>query len=175
VIRPSVAESAQDAMTLEFAGADPVWRSYRVARNRPLSWVYAAVMTAIVMANVVRYGADEHGFPTQALVETAFWTGVIGWFLWMSSRVGVDETDSGLISHSTFRNRVVAWDDIESFGVPPHQLLGWTQVCARCRSGRSVTLSVSQGKRVVWQGGETLDIESVLTERLEKARSTQRP
>jgi hypothetical protein len=97
---------------------------------------------------------------------------VLGWGLWMGYRAGLAETEAGLIS-TAIRRRHVAWEDIESLGVPAHQPFLWRTVYARCRSGTRVPLAVMQARRIVWNGGETRDAVAVLTERVNEIRGAR--
>jgi hypothetical protein len=149
-------------------------RFYRDARNRPVVYAYSIFMTALVASTLAGYAEGHDSSIVLVAVLSAIWVAFISWFVWFAAvRIGLVESESGL-SAQALRRKTVAWSDIASFEVPKHQPFGWTAVYARLHSGRRVNLAVSQGRRVVWHGGDTEDITSVLRARLSERHDLAR-
>jgi hypothetical protein len=148
------------------------WRTYRTSLIRPVAFTYTGGAALIVTLRLLSYASDHGSVVVTALVGV-IWIALIYWALWVGVHIGVRETEEGLASQFSFMRPFVAWDDIETFETPKDPPFGWTKVYARCRSGKRVTLAVMQDRQVVWQGGETRDIVSVLTERLAEVQRTR--
>lgn len=93
----------------------------------------------------------------------AVWANVV------AVRSGVYERDDGITLRSLFGSTHYGWDDLDRF---EHQRRGTHDIVyARLTDGsRRRLTNLLQGQRVLWDGGETRDIVSVLHERLAERR-----
>jgi hypothetical protein len=149
------------------------WRFYRLGRMVGVAVILGpGYGTVCVLVWVLAYFVDHHGSVLGLIAGLVVIGGAFAGIWWQCMRTGVRETDGGLVAVSGFGSSTVSWDEIEAFDVPGRQPLNWNRVVVRCRSGRSVLLPLAQAKRITWHHDETLDIVSVLTQRVNEVRRT---
>jgi hypothetical protein len=84
--------------------------------------------------------------------------------------VGLDESLEGVVNRHHLGSELIGWQDIERFD---HRKRGISdQVYAVLREGPPAQpiVSLQEGQRVVWEGGQTRNITAVLNERLRRRR-----
>lgn len=87
--------------------------------------------------------------------------------IWLARRIkiqGVEVTDDGYIVHNAFLTKRLKWHEIDSFYTKR-----WVfnqEVFVLLKNGEKVRTSLAQGLVVVWKGGRTRDILSILRSEL---------
>lgn len=74
--------------------------------------------------------------------------------------MGVEVADRGYVVHNTFVTKKLEWHDIAGFDTKR-----WVfnhEVFIYLTSGERVRTSLIQGRHVIWKGGRTRDILSIL-------------
>lgn len=146
---------------------DRGYRHYQTARLRAGVFCLYGYLVAGLAACVLITATDTGTFPLALAVSCA---GVVVAGVWWGERViiktGLEECPHGFIDRRNFGSRVLMFADIERFD--HRKVLSVDRVFAvRADNGRGDPIQgLVQGRRVVWEGGETHDIVGVLNERL---------
>jgi hypothetical protein len=150
----------------EVGGVLP-WRFYRLVRVRRLSFFYFGVVLVIVTVGIATGGSLS---VTQAVLLASIEVVCLGFVLYSAFRVGVQESADGLSWFFYVWRGRVTWEQIQQFDVMRGGV--YPLVVVRRDGRRSSALPLNQGSRVIWDGGSTTDIVSVLTDRANQVRTS---
>jgi hypothetical protein len=144
------------------------WRFYRGVRARRVLLLvacYAIAGSAIAVATAKSLSPGD----VAAIVAVG---GVcFGYVLYGAFRLGVKESVEGLSWFLYVTRTRIAWEQIRKIEVIR---IGVSRgVIVRCDGRRNGIAPLAQGGRVVWQGGSTNDIVSVLTDRVNQVRRSR--
>jgi hypothetical protein len=162
---------AAESETLQSQPEDPSllpWRAYRVVRAQRFLlafWVCVIAITMVVVATAKSLSLGQ-------IVTLVAIDGVCGGYaLYNAFHFGVKESASGLSWFLYVTHTRVAWEQIRKVEVTR---VGISRaLLIRCEGRRNGIAPLTQGKRVVWHGGGTNDIVSVLTDRVNQVRASR--
>lgn len=147
---------------------DTDYRHYHARHlRRTLRVIYAYVILGggVILLIDVR----DRGVPPTALavVYGAFLLAGIAWGERVSIKTGLEECPEGFIDRHNFGSRRLRLEEVARF--ESAKTLGVGRVYAVRRSdGKRVPVpGLTQGRLMVWDGGETHDIVSILNDRLQ--------
>lgn len=139
-------------------------REFRLRWNRPLiRGIYAVygLASCVVLTDEFRAGGP---FPWAALaVFGVFLAALVAWGEAVLVKAGLTERPDGLCNAHQFGRELIPWSDVARFEA---QRVGLKRVVYLVdHEGRSREIpSLLEGRRVVWDGGETRSIVAVLNE-----------
>jgi hypothetical protein len=130
-------------------------------------YVYLAAGGAVVVS---LSGSDL--VPVVVACVVVFVAAVV-WGERVTVKVGLEESPEGYIDRNNFGRRLLRFEDIDHFD--HRRTLSVDRVFAvRPGTGKADPIQgLVQGRRIVWDGGETRDIVGVLNERLEARRAAR--
>lgn len=131
--------------------------------------VFMAFVAVIFVALLIAVGAWVAVAVT--VVATAL---VVVWLIrGFARKWGLHESAEAITSITVIGSVEVPWNRIDRFKTEGQQGRSRRRVRVFTKDGdKALLLGASQGRRVVWDGGETTDIVGVLNERLRDWRST---
>jgi hypothetical protein len=143
-------------------------RHYRLERIRiNVRIVEMAIVLGFVALFAINQSEASAFLLGQAIGFALFLTAAIAWAEIVSIRTGLDETEAGFVDRGNFGSRRVAYEEIDRF--EPHRIGRWHRVVLVRKDGRRTVLrGVFQSSPVVWEGGVTRDIVTLLNERLRR-------
>jgi hypothetical protein len=147
------------------------YRYYQTARLRLgvlLIYAYAALGVA---ATVLATAFDSHAFPVSvAAIGAAALVAVLIWGERVLTKTGLEECSQGFVDHTNLGSRLLLLQDIEHFD--HRRVLSVDRVYAvRAPGNRGDPIQgLIQGRRIIWDGGETCDIVKELNARLDARR-----
>lgn len=148
------------------------YRYYQSARLRSgvlFLYAYAAIGAAVT---VLATAIDSKTFPVLvAAIGGAGFVAVVLWGERVVMKTGLEECPHGFIDHKNFGSRLLRLEDIQRFD--HRRVLSVDRVYAvRVQGDRGDPIQgLIQGRRIVWDGGETDDIVDVLNARLHARRT----
>jgi hypothetical protein len=95
---------------------------------------------------------------------------LVAWITWRAGRIGVETRLDEIIRYGAFRTQRVPWDEV--VGLATKRIFTSTLIFLELDGGRRLQTGLVQGVTVIWRGGETNDILSVLQRDLD-ARGKQ--
>ena len=142
------------------------YEHFRSARIRMATRCIYAYLLAGATAIVLLSESDTGSFPLPVAVVCAGFLGAaIIWGERVTIKTGLEESPAGFIDHRNFGSRRLTFEDIERFD--HRKTLSVDRVYAVRRDGKGVPIQgLVQGRRMIWDGGETNDIVGVLNDRL---------
>ena len=152
--------------------ADGGYRYYKSARLRSAVLFLYAYAASGAGLGVLATAVESKTFPV--LTAAIGGAGLVVVALWGESivmKTGLEECPRGFVDHRNIGSRLLLLEDITRFD--HRRLLSVDRVYAvRVQgSGGDPIQGLLQGRRVVWDGGETHDIVEVLNTRLEARRA----
>ena len=85
---------------------------------------------------------------------------LVAWITWRAGRIGVETRLDEIIRYGAFRTQRVPWDEV--VGLATKRIFTSTLIFLELDGGRRLQTGLVQGVTVIWRGGETNDILSVL-------------
>lgn len=112
-----------------------------------------------------------HGGLGVRLVTVALAAGGVGVIFW-AKRIGVEVSRDGLVVRRALETRTLKWQDVGRIEVHPRGIS--QEVDLMLRNGEMLHTTLLQGRVVIWKGGKTKDILSLLSSDLESAEGSER-
>jgi len=130
-------------------------RHYRTRRNRLLAYPFSILMTilGLIVATAPRGGLLLPMAGGAMIIFAVVFT------RWVS-RVGIEVGQDGIVVYGPFMTRRVRWSKVA--GLATHRWSINQVVDVKLSDGRTLNTNLIQGAPVIWNGGRTKDILSVL-------------
>ena len=152
------------------------YRTYQRRHARRI--LRTTLYPAIVVLGVIFVLGNAHDTGSFPVTVTAIYVVaaliLVGWCERVVVRTGLDECPEGFVNRSNFGGKVLRLQDVERFESRKTGTIN--RVYAVRRDGSSAPIQgLTQGQPIVWDGGESRDIVSVLNERLDARRTAEVP
>lgn len=148
----------------------PPMRPIRVYRDRMVAvviWTYTAVSGLLALSFTV-----VQTVPASARLGALAGGAIAVWIGYRGSRMQVAVTPDGVWLGNGVYSRWLLWPDVERFVAKPAGFFAEVKVTTRDRPG-GYRVAVTQGRKMHWNGGSTVDVLGTLSADLLAAREGQ--